>query len=953
MPLNPNKEQRKVIEHSDGPLLVIAGPGSGKTFTLVERAIRIIRDKKLEPHNLLISTFTEKAARELITRISNRLIELELKFNVNEMYVGTIHSICLRILKENREHTRLGKNYSVLDQFDQQYFLYQRMRDYGKIDNIGVLFGHLLSRWKKSEVLLKWINKISEEHIDVDKLAEDEDLRMKALSECYRLYEKQLTDNDALDFSTIQLEAFRLIQNHPDILQELQGKIQYLMIDEYQDTNTIQESILLKLAGTKANICVVGDDDQGLYRFRGATIRNILEFPDNFPDGACQQEHLITNYRSHPDIITFYNQWMEDLDWTHKGRTFRYEKSIQPPKKEFLAIPSVFKVSANSDQAGWFYEIFLFLQELRSKSLSDWNQVAFLFRSVKNPKVKALSKYLEKRGIPVYSPRSDMFFDREEVQLIIGALIFLFRRYGDIRQWDEKINLPIWDYYDNCLRRFAVELRKPGNEGLLKWLQAKARQFYPLTGTTDFGFSGLFYQLLQFPLFSRYLSDEGGMGVVDGRPVRNLATFSNLLVKFEYLHHIIVLNPEYLDKNLTDLFNQFMRYLKDGGLNEYEDDFEYAPSGCVSFLTIHQAKGLEFPVVLVGSLESVPRKQYTDLDETLQENYYHKPLFEPLEKTKYYDFWRLFYTAFSRAQNLLSLTTLEKKASGRGSRNVPSKYFSDIYGDLNSWRSIDFKGLKLETIRDVNIKREYSFTSHILLYENCARQYRFFKDLAFAPVRQNPILFGMVVHQTIEDVHKAALRGEENIITSDQIGSWFNYNYSNLSRKERVYLAPPQQFVALDHVLRYVDKQNGDWSHIKEAEVEVSLVKDQYILKGQIDLIKGDNNTVEIMDFKSEKKPDLHLERDKVDRYRRQLDIYAHVVEERLGHEISKMHLYYTGEKDGNPYVSFNRDIKRIDKTIAVIDNTVNRIETKDYQIAERPSKHCENCDIRFYCDSL
>jgi DNA helicase-2/ATP-dependent DNA helicase PcrA len=126
MLLNSNEEQRKVIEHNDGPLLVIAGPGSGKTFTLVERVIRLIQNKKIEPHNLLISAFTEKAACELITRISNRLFELGLKFNVNEMYVGTIHSICLlRILKEYHEYTMLGKNYSVFDQFDQQYFLYR------------------------------------------------------------------------------------------------------------------------------------------------------------------------------------------------------------------------------------------------------------------------------------------------------------------------------------------------------------------------------------------------------------------------------------------------------------------------------------------------------------------------------------------------------------------------------------------------------------------------------------------------------------------------------------------------------------------------------------------------------------------------------------------------------------------------------------------------------------
>lgn len=953
MSLSPNKEQIKVIEHSDGPLLVIAGPGSGKTFTLVERAIYLIQTKKLEPCNLLISTFTEKAAKELITRISNRLIDLGLKFNVNEMYVGTLHSICLRLLKEYREFTRLGKNYTVLDQFDQQYFLYQRIRDFEKVDDIDALFGRPLSRWKKSETLLKWINKISEEHIDIDKMAQDEDVRIKALAACFNVYEKQLAENDTLDFSTIQLEALRLITNNPAVLETFQNKIKYLMIDEYQDTNTIQESIILKLAGASANICVVGDDDQGLYRFRGATIRNILEFPNNFPKGMCQQAHLTTNYRSHPNIISFYNEWMNNLDWTDKGRTFRYEKTIQPPEHDFVKIPTVFKVSADSSQKAWFEEIHQFLQALKANGLSDWNQVAFLFRSVKNPKVKALSKYLESQGIAVYSPRSDMFFEREEIQLIIGALLFLFRRYGDIRQWDETIQLSIWDYYDDCLRRFAGELRKHENEDLLKWCRTRAKQFYPLSETADFGFSGLFYQLLQFPLFGRYLMDDGIAGTVDGRAIRNLAIFSNLLVKFEYLHHIIVLNPDYLDKNLTDLFNQFMRYLKDGGLNEYEDDFEIAPSGCVSFLTIHQAKGLEFPVVLVGSMESVPRKQYSDLDETLQDVYYQKPVFEPLAKTKYYDFWRLFYTAFSRAQNLLALTTAEKQASGRGSRNVPSKYFSPVYNPLQSWRTINLTDLSLESIKEVNIKREYSFTSHIILYENCARQYRFFKDLAFAPVRQNPVLFGMVVHQTIEDVHKAALRGEQNQITTDQVTAWFNYNYFNLSRKERVYLAPQQQFVALEHVLRYVGKQNGDWSHIKEAEVEISLVKDQYILKGQVDLIQGDDNTVEIVDFKSEKKPDLHTERERVNRYRRQLEIYAHVVEERLNHKVSKMHLYYTGEETGNPFVSFDNNSKRIDQTIAVIDKTVNRIEAKDYQIVDRPDKHCKNCDIRFYCDSL
>lgn len=946
-----NKQQEEVIKHTEGPVLVIAGPGSGKTFTLVERIFRLISEKKIEPENILIATFTEKAARELVTRISNRLIEAGLKFNVNEMYVGTIHSICLRILEESREFTRLGRNYTVMDQFDQQYFLYQRMREYDEIEGLELIVRNQ-GRWKKSEALLKWINTFSEEYIDPDKLSKDIDTRLQVLAACYRLYQKQIEEADTLDFSTIQLETLHLLENHPDVLE----KFRYLMIDEYQDTNTIQETIILKLAGTDAdsNICVVGDDDQSLYRFRGATVRNILEFPEKFPAGKCRKVSLITNYRSHPDIIGFYNKWMQLGRWEYGGKSFRFDKDIQPRTgMDFSENPVVFRVAGQDGQDNWHDEVFSFLNGLKERGIvTDWNQVAFLFRSVKNPKIKSLAESLEEKGIPVYSPRANAFFDREEVRLLIGAFLFLFRRYKHIRQWDENIRMDIWDYYDECLLEFAGYLRQEENPGFLKWCQKKAKEILTLNTNADYGFSGLFYELLQFPLFSRYFADEKSIGMVDGRPARNLAIFSSLLVKFEYLHHISVLSPQYLDRNIISLFNQFIHYLKDGGINEYEDDSEYAPSGCVSFLTIHQSKGLEFPVVVVGSLDASPRKQYTELDELLQMDYYQKPPFEPIGEIKYYDFQRLFYTAFSRAQNLLVLSCQENTPKGRGQKNVPSKYFTDVYPVLPKWRDVDFSGVKLERVNDMNIKREYSFTSHITLFETCARQYRFYKDLGFAPVRQSPILFGTLVHETIEDVHKAVLRGEPEIVTPGQVEDWFAVNYANLSKKERVYLAPQTQNAALGHVLRYVDRQGGDWSHIKEAEVDVALVKDQYILKGKVDLIKGIGDTVEVVDFKSEGKPDLYRDTQTLERYRRQLEIYAHIIEERLQVKVSRMHLYYTGEKNGNPFVTFNKDSKHINETIAVIDQTVTRIENRDFHIDERPGKHCENCDIRHYCDT-
>lgn len=952
-----NPDQRKAIHATEGPLLIIAGPGSGKTFTLVERIVHLVVEKGVAPETLLVVTFTDKAARELTTRISNRLSALGVRFNLNEMYVGTFHSICLRLLEDYREFTRLKRSFTLFDQFDQQYFLYQRINEFRAVADAPLVMGpDTRGRWSQSEELMVALNKVGDEALAPDVLEAAADLEVRALGACFRRYQELLVEHNALDFSGIQYEALRLLQDHPEVLGELRDKLTYLMVDEYQDTNTIQERILLLLAGERQNLCVVGDDDQGLYRFRGATIRNILEFPSLFENGRCRRVTLSVNYRSHPDIIAAYDRWMGEQSWTDGRQSFRFEKAIGPRDAEFPDVAATVRLAAR-DQPGedsnWHAEVLNFLHTLRDKGgLTDWNQVAFLFRSVKNHRVVALARFLESHGVPVHSPRSNMFFEREEIRLSIGALIFLFPQFPTAREWAPGAQLQIWDYYDQrCFRAFTDELRKPENERLLAWARPLARRHALLSQNTDYSFSGLFYQLLQFPLFSRFLSEEAVQGVDKGRAARNLATLSKLLTKFEYLHYVSVLNPEYLDKNLRDLFNHFLRFLTDGGIGEYEDEADYAPRGCVSFLTIHQSKGLEFPVVVCGSLEATPRTQRGRLDEVLETGgYLSKPPFEPSDQIKYFDFRRLFYTAFSRAQNLLVLAAQER--DGRGLGKSPSKYFDSAFYGAPSWRDVPLELLSFEAVKEINLKREYSFTSHIAVFESCAEQYRFFKDLEFAPIRESPMLFGTLVHQTIEDIHKAVLRGEEATVTSDAIESWFSANYAMLSKKERVYLAPSSQKAALRHVQRYFDRENGNWDRIKEAEVDISLVKDSYILTGSVDLIRGEDDTVEIIDFKSEKKPDMERDRDRLTRYQHQLEVYAHLVEERTGQRVSRMHLYYTGEDGGNPYVSFAKDDRAIGKTIAAFDDIVDRIERRDYRITERPTKLCQSCDIRPYCDS-
>lgn len=494
-------------------------------------------------------------------------------------------------------------------------------------------------------------------------------------------------------------------------------------------------------------------------------------------------------------------------------------------------------------------------------------------------------------------------------------------------------------------------LTKPENAELLKWIRRRGKIHVGLTNATDYAYCGLMYQLFEFQPFAGILDTEMDVGVVDIRPARNLAKLTQIIGKFEYLHRVDVLDArEYkgkrrIDQNTELLFNLYLRLLFDGGITEYEDDSEYAPSGCVSFLTIHQSKGMEFPIVLVDSLSNVPRKNTNDLMMKIEARYFKRPAFEPYDVTKYFDFWRLYYTAFSRAQDLLILTCCENK-------RTPSNYFKDIYGELQYVDSpgFDISEFDFKPIKDVNIKNTYSFTSHITVYETCALQYKFYKELEFQPVRANAMLFGTLVHETIEDIHRAAIKHEEQTITEENVSRWFYSNYVSLTKSEHTYLASPQREAALKQVLRYMDRQHGDWSHIQQAEVDVSLVKPDYIIEGKIDLIRGDGDTVEIVDFKAERKPDMEKMHERLERYRRQLNIYAHLVEERTGQKVSKMHLYYTGEDDGVPTITYPYTKTAVEGTMAVFDDTVKKIMNKDFRRCADDQKVCNECDFRFYC---
>lgn len=949
---NANEAQREAINSTNGLVLITAGPGTGKTFTLVKRAVYLIQECGVKPEQIMMATFTEKAAKELITRITNELAKRDVSVNVNEMYIGTFHSLCLRIIKENLEFTRLKRNYRLLDTFDQKYLVFRNYYKFKNIDGID----ELLSRggtWKRSDEICNYVNHLSEEMVDVEALQKDTNPEIRTLGKILSVYQEMLEEGNLIDFSTIQTECFRLLKDNQKILEELQNKLQYLMIDEYQDTNYIQEQIVFLIGAKHHNICVVGDDDQGLYRFRGATIRNILEFPYKFQNENCKVIPLVVNYRSNSDIVDFYNEWMSitsGANFKFEWDKYRYEKQIVPHEKSSIQSPAVVKLFSKDDEDEWHEKILEFIIKLKeSGKLSDYNQLAFLFSSVKHQRVTALANFLEKSGINVYSPRSDMFFKRYEIKLALGCLMLMFPKYvlKFEKQEFEFLQAEHYRYYKECIVAANEYVTKPENKELLQFIRNHGKAHAGLTGTTDYAYSGLLYKLFMYKPFSDILDTDMSVGVVDIRPTRNLALLTQIIGKFEYLHRVDVFNGSYIDKNTELLFNLYLKLLYDGGISEYEDEAEYAPSGCVSFLTIHQSKGMEFPIVFVDSLSNAPRKTYKDLMTEVEDKYFHRPSFEPYEQTKYFDFWRLYYTAFSRAQDLLVLTCDENK-------RTPSQYFRDIYDEVPSVDNagFDLTEFDFQAVKKVNLKNSFSFTSHITVYETCALQYKFYKELEFMPVRQNAMMFGTLVHETIEDVHRAAIRGEVDQITNDNIASWFESNYNSLVKSEHTYLAEPQRNAALNQVKRYAERMDGKWETVQQAEVDVSLVKEDYIIDGKIDLVKGVDGTVEIVDFKSERKPDMVRMRDRLEHYRRQLQIYAYLIEQRTGQKVSKMHLYYTAEENGNPMITYPYTRTAVDGTVAAFDDTVHKILKKDFNHRCDDAKTCRNCDFRYYCQN-
>ncbi len=397
--------QLELIGHLDGPTQGIAGPGSGKTLAVVLRGVNILLLGKAKPEELVLCTYSRAAAHELRQRFIKLATTAGCRGDLSRVRIGTIHSLCLRILRSHTRRADLPTNVMVLNE-DQQRRLLMRHFDDVFDPDLDILEGEGW-RWREPDLVIRhgrqYFERVCDELVDADELATSSDPFHAALGWCYVRYLGLLRDRGRADFGHLQRWAAELLEDEC-IADLISGGIRYLVCDEYQDTSYVQETLLLRLSRSHGNICVVGDDDQGIYRFRGASVRNLLEFPDHFDN--CHTVELGVNHRSHPDIVAFCTGWMSTAaDWSNpdpRGRPFRHPKRIAPhdpgSRGEY---PAVIRVRGRGawNEGRQLAELLNFLKS--RGVIAQYDQVALLLHSVKGRRAGGYLDALERAGIPV------------------------------------------------------------------------------------------------------------------------------------------------------------------------------------------------------------------------------------------------------------------------------------------------------------------------------------------------------------------------------------------------------------------------------------------------------------------------------------------------------------------------------------------------------------------------
>ncbi|MBM7854271.1 DNA helicase-2/ATP-dependent DNA helicase PcrA [Desulfohalotomaculum tongense] len=626
---NLNPAQQEAVRHTEGPLLVLAGAGSGKTRVLTHRIAYLLQQGIL-PWNILAITFTNKAAREMQERVANMVPAQQAR----DLWVSTFHSACLRILRREIENLGYDKNFVIYDTSDQQTVIKECLKELD-ID----------SKRFNPKSLLGSISSAKNRLVGVEEYdAQAFDYYTQTVSRVYKLYQQKLVHNNALDFDDLLVLTVRLFQRFEHLLRYYQDKFQYILVDEYQDTNHVQYVLVNMLASRHRNLCVVGDPNQSIYGWRGADISNILSFERDYPEAKVVK--LEQNYRSTQTILDAANAVIsrnfssQEMNlWTALGK----------------GSPIVLKKCEDERMEGFFISSVVRRGVEAGRS---YNHFAVLYRT--HAQSRAIEESLLAANIPYTIIGGLKFYDRREIKDLLAYLRLVVNPYDTV-SFRRVINVPKRGIGPASVEKIITKARDMeaslvdalAHAGEIKGLNSKVRSAAAALAHMFKNFQRQQQYLNVTELVKQVLSESGYWDELEAEDTVESRT------RLENLQEFITVTQEYDRNNEAGSLEDFL-----AGISLVTDQDKYeGESNAVSLMTLHTAKGLEFPVVFLAGMEEGVFPISRSLDEEKE-----------MEEER-----RLCYVGITRAKEELYLSHCwTRTLFGRRENNMPSRFIGEI-----------------------------------------------------------------------------------------------------------------------------------------------------------------------------------------------------------------------------------------------------------------------------------
>ncbi len=660
-----NDKQKEAVEYMSGPLLILAGAGSGKTRVLTYKIAYLLEKEIVKPWQILAITFTNKAAKEMRERVEALVGQA-----TNDIWLGTFHSVCVRILKREIELLGYTRDFNIFDEIDKEKVIKEVMKKIN-IDEKVYPVGLIKSEISRAKELMK-----DEVQYQKDALG---DYRKEEIAKVYTMYQDTLRKNNSIDFDDIIMLTVKLFLQYPDRLLYYQQKFNYILVDEYQDTNKTQFLLISMLSSANGNICVVGDESQSIYGFRGADITNILNFEEEFPNAKIIK--LEENYRSTKNILSAANEVI-------KNNKSKIDKELWTQNKEGEKID--YKTLNNEyEEVEYVVDT---IDEVCKKENRKYSDFAVLFRT--NAQARVLEEVFMKSGTPYKLIGGIKFYARKEIKDIISYLKLIQNKNDNIAL-KRIINEPKRGIGDTALDKLDA-LASAAGVSIFEYIQDSSN----LAGFRSAGNIILFRDMINnlikqkdtikvSELIKNVLKDSGYEEMLNAEGTKETEIrFDNLM---EFIGVAIEFENENADNTLADFLDSIALVSDVDSLDESTE--------AVTLMTMHSAKGLEFEkVFLVGMEEGLfPSKRSIEEDAQTEEER------------------RLCYVAITRAKDHLYITNTKKRTLyGSTTYSIPSRFIDEIPETLLSEESLENKEEKVKptTWLDSEYKRVETYLSN-------------------------------------------------------------------------------------------------------------------------------------------------------------------------------------------------------------------------------------------------